>query len=100
MIMHLSAPVGRSVNNGIHPDEFSLHYNSVDNAVAILLHLGKEALMAKIDLKSAFHMIPVHCADWDLLGSTGGNSSTWTLACHLACVRPHSYLMSMQRQLN
>ena len=24
--------------------------------------------MAKIDLKSAFRMIPVHSADWDLLG--------------------------------
>ena len=68
MIMHLSAPAGRSVNNGIHLDEFSLHYSSVDDAVAILLHLGKGALMAKIDLKSAFCMIPVHCVDWDLLG--------------------------------
>ena len=47
MIMHLSAPAGRSVNDGIHPEEFSLHYSSVDDAVAILLHLGKGALMAK-----------------------------------------------------
>ena len=68
MIMHLSAPAGRSVNDGIHPEDFSLHYSSVDDAVAILLHLGKGALMAKIDLKSAFRMIPVHRADWDLLG--------------------------------
>ena len=68
MIMHPSAPAGRSVNDGIHPDEFSLHYSSVDDAVAILLHLGKRAMMAKIDLKSALWMIPVHCADWDLLG--------------------------------
>ena len=68
MIMHLSVPAGRSVNDGIHPDEFSLHYSSVDDAVAILLHLGKGALMAKIDLKSAFQMIPVHCTDWDPFG--------------------------------
>lgn len=68
MIMHLSAPEGRSVNDGIHQDDFSLHYNSVDNAVPILLHLGKEALMAKIDLKSAFRIILVHCTDWELLG--------------------------------
>ena len=62
------APVGRSVNYVIHPNEFSLHYSSVDDAVVILLHLGKGALMAKISLKSAFQTIPVHCADWDLLG--------------------------------
>ena len=68
MIMHLSAPVGRRINDGIHPDEFSLHYSSVDDAVAIRLHLGNGALMAKIDLKSASRMIPVHCTDWDLLG--------------------------------
>lgn len=68
MIMHLSAPVGRSVSDGIHPDDFSLHYSSVDDAVAILLHLGKGTLMAKIDLKSAFRTIPVHRTDWDLLG--------------------------------
>ena len=68
MVMHLSAPAGRSINDSIHPDEFSIYYSSVDDAVAILLHLGKGALMAKIDLKSAFRMIPVHCSDWDLLG--------------------------------
>jgi len=63
MIMHLSAPADRSVNDGIHPDKFSLHYSSVDNAAVILLHLGKEVLMTKINLKSAFRMILVHCAD-------------------------------------
>ena len=68
MIMHLSAPAGRSVNNGIHPGDFSLHCYSVDDTVAILLHLGKGTLMAKINLKSEFRMIPVHRADWDLLG--------------------------------
>ena len=36
--------------------------------MVILLHLGKGALMAKIDLKSAFRMIPVHSADCDFLG--------------------------------
>ena len=68
MIMLLSAPAGRSVHDGIHTDVFSFHYSLVNDAVAILLHLGKEALMAKIDLNSAFRMIPVHCADWGLLG--------------------------------
>ena len=54
MIMHLSAPVGRSVNDGIHPDDFSLHYSSVDDAVAIFLHLGKGALMAKFILMNQY----------------------------------------------
>ena len=66
--MHLSAPAGKSVNDGIPPDEFSLHYSSVDDAVTILLHLGRGTLMAKFDLKAAFRMIPVHPADWNLVG--------------------------------
>ena len=34
----------------------------------MLLKLGKGALMAKIDLKSAFRIVPVCKNDWDLLG--------------------------------
>ena len=68
MILHLSAPAGRSVNDHIDKAEFSLHYAKVDEAVRMLLALGPGALMAKVDLKSAFRMIPVHPDDWELLG--------------------------------
>ena len=68
MILHLSAPPGRSVNDFIAKDQFSLHYSSVDDAVRILLALGPGAQMAKVDLKSAFRMVPVHPADWHLMG--------------------------------
>ena len=33
-----------------------------------LLTLGPGAMMAKVDLKSAFYMVPVHPTDWELLG--------------------------------
>jgi len=33
MITHLSAPANRIVNEGIRPDEFTLHYISVDDSV-------------------------------------------------------------------
>ena len=68
MILHLSAPAGHSINDHIAKEEFSLQYSSVDDAVRILLALGPGALMAKVDLKSAFRMVPVHPADWELLG--------------------------------
>ena len=68
MILHLSAPAGRSINDHISQDDYSLHYTSIDDAIRILLQLGKGALMAKVDLKSAFRMVPVHPADWELLG--------------------------------
>ena len=68
MIHHLSAPTGQSINDFITKDAFSLHYSSVDDATNILSSLGKGALLAKVDLKSAFRMIPVHREDWELLG--------------------------------
>ena len=68
MIHHLSAPRGTSINDFILREEYSLHYATIDDAIASLLTLGAGALMAKIDLKSAFRMVPVRQEDWELLG--------------------------------
>ena len=68
MILHFSAPVGSSINDFIDKEEYSLHYASVDDAVHSLLTLGPGAMMAKVDLKSDFRMVPVHPTDWELLG--------------------------------
>ena len=68
MIMHLSAPLGSSINDYIPGDDFSLHYASLDDAVWLLLSLGTAVKIAKVDLKSAFRMVPVTKEDWELLG--------------------------------
>ena len=68
MIYHLSAPAGQSINDYISKEDFSLHYSSVDDATSVLSKLGRGALLAKVDLKSAFRMVPVHGEDWELLG--------------------------------
>jgi len=68
MILHLSAPAGRSINDFNPREAFSLQYASVDDAVHMLIRLGRGAQMGKVDLKSAFQMVPVHPADWELLG--------------------------------
>ena len=68
MIHHLSASRGSSLNDFIPKDEYSLHYSTVDDAIGSLLQLGVGALMAKIDLQSAFRMVPVRRTDWELLG--------------------------------
>eukprot|EP00731_Ephydatia_muelleri_P017680 Em0010g778a len=41
---------------------------TMDHAVALLSLYGQDALMAKIDLKAAFRLIPVQAADWVHLG--------------------------------
>ena len=58
--MHLSAPLGLSVNDHISREDFSLSYTSINRAVELVTQMGRGALMAKADLQVAFCMIPVH----------------------------------------
>ena len=68
LIMHLSAPSGSSINDGIYPDEFSLHYVTVDDAIRCIFQHGPGALLSKVDMKHAFRLCPVSPDDWPLLG--------------------------------
>lgn len=69
-IFHLSYPKSSnsSVNANIASDDYSLQYVRIDDAIRILLTLGPNCFMAKTDVQSAFRNIPVHPADWELLG--------------------------------
>ena len=66
--MDLSFPFDHSVNDGIDKDEFSLQYCSVKHAIDLTVKTGKGALMGKVDIKSAYRIIPVHPSDRYLLG--------------------------------
>lgn len=68
LIQNLSAPPGHSVNDGISKDLCSLSYVSVDDVAEEVGRMGRGALMAKFDLKSAYRHIPVHPDDRRLLG--------------------------------
>ena len=68
IIYHLSVPYGRSVNDFIDPEQYSLRYCTINSAIAILNSLGPHSLMGKIDMRSAFQQLPVRREDWHLLG--------------------------------
>ena len=68
LIVDLSHPEGRSVNDGISSDLCTLQYTRVDDVVRQLLQLGPGALMAKLDIKSTYRIVPVHPQDRFLLG--------------------------------
>ena len=68
LIMHLSAPFGKSINDGISADDYSLHYKTVDDAIKMIQRYGSGCYMAKLDLKHAFRICPVRPEDWELLG--------------------------------
>ena len=68
LIMNLLAPEGASVNDGIAKELCSLSYISVDMVADRVLTLGQGALIAKMDVKQAYRMVPVHPHDRPLLG--------------------------------
>ena len=68
MIVDLSSLEGHSVNDGIPTDICSLHYTSVDDALHYITTLGPHTQLVKIDLKSAYRILPIHPDDRHLLG--------------------------------
>ena len=68
LITDLSFPEGASVNDAISPELCSLRYISVDTVAAMAQRLGRGALLAKLDIRSAYGLIPVNPHDRHLLG--------------------------------
>ena len=74
LIVDLSSPSQSSVNDGIDPSLCSLRYSGLDDAVAIIKRLGRGCLLAKLDLQSAYRIIPVHPDDRELLAVNWKNN--------------------------
>ena len=67
VIYHLSAPAGHCNYDFIDPLTYILSYYSIDDAYTITNKLEPGALLSKINVKDAFHLIPMGPADWNLL---------------------------------
>ena len=59
LITELSALAGLGVNDGINPTICSLTCITVDQVAAVAAPLGVGSLLAKIDLQSAYRIVPV-----------------------------------------
>ena len=68
LITDPSYPPGSSVNDGISPAMCSLSYITINHAILSILQPGRGTILAKIDSKSAFWLLPVHPIDRHLLG--------------------------------
>ncbi len=60
--------MGKSVNDGISPELCSLSYISIDDVAKAVRSLGRGGLLAKMDIHSAYRMVPVNPEDRALLG--------------------------------
>ena len=68
LILDLSSPKGHSVNDGISEACCSLSYVSVEDAVEAVMKKGRGASLAKVDIRNAYRVLPVHPDDRWLLG--------------------------------
>ena len=69
LIHDLSYPAAGSVNSAIDPDQFSLKYASIDDAVEHCNQFPHSPpFMSKLDLKDAFKFIYINPCDWHLMG--------------------------------
>ena len=74
LILGLSFPPGRSVNDGIPPELSELQFTTVDKAAQLIICLGRGALLAKIDISHAYRNVPVHPDDRRLLWTVWNGS--------------------------
>lgn len=68
LIHHLSYPESYSINDFIDPNICSVQYTNFDEAVYMLQDLGQGCKLFKVDIKSAFRLLPVCIEDIELLG--------------------------------
>ena len=68
LIFDLSYPDGFSINSGIAKEDSSVSYTRFDEVVHMVQHEGKGAYLIKVDIKSAFRLLPIHPHDFPLLG--------------------------------
>jgi len=74
-IFHLSFPKSgiSSVNYSISKEDYSLSYITIDTAIEGIIASGHGSSMAKTDIDSAFRLIPLRPADYELFGMQWGN---------------------------
>ena len=80
--MDLSSPQDHSINDNLHRRLLHVSYASMDDAAMLMHFLGAGALMAKVDIQSAYRLVPIHPADRRFLGVS------WQGSVYVDCQLP------------
>ena len=68
MIHHLSFPAGQSVNDFIPASFSAVRYATIQDAISYITRSHNTVFMAKVDVESAFRIMPIRPEDRPLLG--------------------------------
>ena len=68
VIHHLSYPQGASINDAIPREFSSVTYSSIQDAITMIKSSFSTVYMAKLDVESAFRILPIAPTDRPLLG--------------------------------
>ena len=85
LILDMSSPEGGSVNDGIREALCSFSYVIVEDAAKGIVARGRGALLAKVDIKSAYRNVPIHPDDRWLMGMLWEGGCTLTQPSLLVC---------------
>ena len=64
----MSFSEGGSVNDCIDPALCTVHYTIFDEAIHMILDMGRRCVMAKTDVKCAFRLLPIQISEFDQPG--------------------------------
>ncbi|XP_069138816.1 uncharacterized protein [Argopecten irradians] len=89
LIHHLSYPKGSSINDGISPEDSSVQYQSISDAIGLVKYFGTGTLLAKTDIENAFRILPISPNDYELLGMKMGGKyyfdKVLPMGCSISC---------------
>ena len=74
-----------SVNDFIPSEKSTVHYASISDAIAMIKSIGRGSYMSKIDINSAFRIIPIHPDDYHLLDMKWNNSYFFDRCLPMGC---------------
>ena len=68
LIFDLSYPRGNSINAGILPEDASVQFIKFDKITDMVRAEGRGSYLIKLDIMSAFRLLPLHPSDFPLFG--------------------------------
>ena len=84
VIVDLSSPTNCSVNDSLRCHSTLVAYASVEDATVFMHELEPGTLLAKIDIRDAYRIIPMHPTTDHFWGSPGRTRCTLIASCLLA----------------